>query len=368
MPYLLITLCLSLILSCSDRSDIQIGFIGPITGRSADLGIAGRNGALLAIEQINAAGGVNGRQIQLIINDDEQSAEKGEKIVRQMIDLEVDALLGPMTSGVAVSLMPLVDEAELTMLAVTATSEMISNKNDFTLRTISSTAEHAARHAGHHYSNLEYKKPHIIYDLGNKAYTSSWVTDYSRGFTDAGGEQPETTAFTSGDSIDFDAIAATVLEVQPDLVVFCTNSLDAAAFARAFKLLNPRVQLASSEWSGTERLISLGGKYVEDMIVPQYINREDTSPGYISFLEEYKARFSDQEPGFAGKVAYNGANVLAEALKQQKKGETLRDTIVRIKEFEGLQSMIIIDKNGDSSSDTFLTRIKGGKFSVEERL
>lgn len=357
-----------LLLGCAEKDPYVIGFFGPTSGRSADLGISGRNGAQLAFEQINAAGGINGREIQLIIRDDEQSQERGQAIIREFSEMGVDAVLGPFTSSVTVAVMPLVDEAKLTMLAATATSNAISNKDDFTLRTLSATAEHAARHGAYHFSELGFRNAHVIYDMGNAAYTQSWYGDYSRGFKAAGGDSPQGTAFQTGADVDFNAIASSVLNQSPDLIVLCTNSVDAAAMAKAIRLQNSDVQIATSEWAGTERLISLGGRYVEGVLVPQYLDRQDTRPAYVEFRTAYQTRFSGQEPGFSGKIAYNAAQVLASALAEQKRGELLRDTIIRIGRFDGIQGAIVINEFGDSSSETFISRIENGEFISQAEL
>lgn len=353
---------------CAGSDPYLIGFIGPTSGRSADLGISGRNGAMLAFEQINSQGGVNGREIKLIVRDDEQSAKRGREIIREFESLGVDAVLGPFTSGVAVAIMPLIDEAEMTTMAVTATSDQISGKDDFLLRTVSSTADHAARHGAYHYQQLGFRQVHVIVDEANAAYTQSWFEDYSRGVSMAGGEVPDRTGFTTGASVDFAALASRVLTTEPDLIVLCTNSVDAAALAKAIRLSGAGVQIATSEWAGTERLISLGGDYVEGLIVPQYLNRQDGSDKFQSFRQAYLDRFNQHEPGFSGKIAYNSARVLATALSEQKRGETLKDTILRLRQFEGVQGDILINATGDSRSETFISRIVNGMFVSEAAL
>lgn len=357
-----------LMLGCSDPTPINIGFIGPTSGRSADLGIAGRNGAILAIEQINEQGGIDGRLINLIVRDDEQSAERGSEIIREFEELKVDAILGPFTSNVTLALMPQINNAQITTMAVTVTSDLISGKDDYILRTVSSTADHAARHGAYHYKQLGFRNAHVILDMANEAYTRSWYNDYSRGFTQAGGQNPQETTFSTGNDVNFDAIAEQVLSSNPDLVVFCTNSVDAAALAKAIRLQNDSVQIATSEWAGTERLISLGGQYVENILVPQYLNRQDDSETYQAFRRAYMARFNQQEPGFAGKIAYSGAKVLARAFAEQQSGEELKDTIVRLSRFEGLQGDIVINATGDSRSETFVSRIKNGQFISQVEL
>ena len=357
-----------IVTGCRHSEPYLIGFIGPTSGRSADLGISGRNGAILAFEQVNAEGGIHGRDIKLIVRDDEQSAQRGREIIREFQRMNVDAVLGPFTSSVAVAIMPIVDEAQLTTIAVTTTSNLLSGKDDYLLRTVSSTSDHATRHGAYHYQQLGFRQVHVITDETNAAYTHSWYDDYSHGFTLAGGLAPDKTGFATGNDVDFDALVATVIATNPDLIILCTNSVDAAALAKAIRLAGSDVQIATSEWAGTERLISLGGHYVEGLIVPQYLNRQDPGAAYQAFRQAYLDRFNQQEPGFSGKIAYNSARVLAVALAEQKRGETLKDTIIRLRRFPGIQGDIQFTSTGDSRSETFISRIVDGEFISEAAL
>jgi len=95
-----------LVAGCSAKEPVKIGFIGGMSGRVADLGVAGRNGAVLAIEQKNAAGGINGRKLELLVRDDEQKPEVAGKVVAELLAQKVELIIGPMTSSMAFAILP----------------------------------------------------------------------------------------------------------------------------------------------------------------------------------------------------------------------------------------------------------------------
>ena len=96
------------VIGCSEQKPIKIGFVGGLSGRVADLGIGGRDGALLAVEHWNQNGGVNDRAVQLLVRDDQQNVETARKIVKQLLSEGVVAIIGHMTSSMSVTTVPLV--------------------------------------------------------------------------------------------------------------------------------------------------------------------------------------------------------------------------------------------------------------------
>ena len=109
--------------ACSPPAPIVLGFVGALSGRVADLGVEGRNGVTLAVELRNKAGGVKGRQVELLAEDDQQNPAMARQAVGKLIDLKVDALIGPMTSAMAMVVVPQVNQAQLVMVSPTVTTK-----------------------------------------------------------------------------------------------------------------------------------------------------------------------------------------------------------------------------------------------------
>lgn len=356
-------LLLTALLGCSDSTPLKIGFIGGTSGKVADLGVAGRNGVMLAVEQRNKAGGVNGRPIELLLKDDKQTPSQAKSVTKQLIALEVDAILGPMTSSMAIEVLPIAEQSDTLMMGITVTTNALSGKDDYFLRTLSPTLDHASETAKYLRAKKSAERIAVVYDLKNKSYSESWVSDFSTAFKQLGGDVIQTTSFISNSQVKFADIARDALSGSPEWVVLVVNSVDAALLAKQLRTMNPDIQLATSEWAGTERLIELGGRYVEGTVVPQYFDRDSVNTEYQSFYSAYFDRFG-HSPGFPGLIGFNATNVVLDGLAAKQDDESLKQAILRIGTFSIVPGKVTFDSFGDAKSKTYLTEIIDGQFRL----
>ena len=346
---------------CVPPEPLRLGFLGGLSGRVADLGIAGRNGAMLAVEIRNSSGGVNGRVVELLVEDDKQDPDLARKAVGRLLERKVEAIIGPMTSAMAVATVPLVNEAELVMLSPTVTTTTLTGIDDHFLRVIASTAEYARISSADHFERLGLRRVAVAYDLRNRAYTEGWLADYRHAFESAGGTLNITVPFSSSEETSFADLAGRLLSAKPELVLILANSVDAALLAQQIRKRDGVVRIGTSEWAATERLIELGGKAVEGVMIAQFVDRDSTQPAYVAFRRRYVERFG-QEPGFGGLTAFDAANVVLDALVARQPGQTLKQVILVRGVFSGAQSEIRFDATGDAARETYLTTIRDGSF------
>lgn len=346
---------------CAPPEPLRIGFIGGISGRVADLGISGRNGVAIAIEMRNASGGVNGRRVELVVEDDQQDAQVAKPAIARLIDRKVEAVIGPMTSDVAMACLPAVNEAKVVMLSPTVSTSKLSGIDDYFLRIISPTTEYAHKSADYHFEKQGLRRVAVAYDLRNQAYSESWLSAYRGAFLAHGGEIVTTESYLSGDGVDFARMAETLLRNAPDAVLIIANSVDTAMLAQQVRKIDLKVAIGTSEWAATERLTELGGKAVEGMVIAQFLDRDSQQPAYAAFRKAYIDRFG-LEPGFGGVAAFDAANVTLDALSGKKKGQTLKAAILERRVFPGAQSEIRFDATGDARRETFMTAIRNGTF------
>ena len=144
----LLVLLLGALLSCGKSEPIKVGFVGGLSGRVADLGIGGRNGATIAVEERNAAGGVKGRLVELVVRNDEQDPKVALQAVEELIALPVQAIVGHTTSAMSVTTVGLVTERKMVMVSPTSTADELSQRDDYFFRVVAATRENAARNAG----------------------------------------------------------------------------------------------------------------------------------------------------------------------------------------------------------------------------
>jgi branched-chain amino acid transport system substrate-binding protein len=363
VPRWIVVLLVSVVLlsACTPSEPIRIGFMGGISGRVADLGIGGRNGATLAIELRNKAGGIGGRTVELIAEDDQQDPDVAKRAVSLLIERQVVAIVGPMTSAMAVATVPLVNSAQLMMISPTVTSNALSGLDDHFFRVIAATTEYAHKSANYSFAKQGLRRVSVAFDMRNQAYTESWLQDFRQAYEAAGGVITEALPFNSSDDTRFSELAGRLLQSQPDGVLILANSVDTALLAQQLRKRDAAVLINTSEWAATERRIELGGKAVEGFVISQFLDRDSQQPSYLAFRKAFLDRFG-LEPGFAGLTAFDATNVLLDALVAQTSGKTLKQTILAQRDYAGAQSSIRFDANGDAARATYMTTIRGGAF------
>lgn len=348
--------------ACGDKPPIKVGFLGGMSGRVADLGVAGRNATQLAVETINAQGGIKGRQIELITRDDEQTVDLARRGFIELADAGVVAVIGPMTSAMAAAVLPLADERKLLLLAPTVTANEFGGRDDYFIRVASSTRIYALVSAHHQYNVVGMRQVALISDLRNAAYSTSWAGDFKAAFTQLGGGVRFEHGFESGDDAGLAAIVKTALQTGPDGVVLIANSVDAALLTQQIRQQAGALPIATAEWSATERYIELAGKAADGVSMAQFVDRNSQAPAYLAFRQRYLDRFGD-EPGFAGVAAYDAAMVLMTALAEDTQ-RSPREIILSMRRFAGVQGIIDFDAFGDAVREVFPTLVVDGKYIV----
>lgn len=354
-----------LLSACSDPEPISIGFVGGLSGRVADLGIAGRNGAILAVEEINAAGGINGQHLKLIIRDDEQNSDKVKAEVQGLLEQNVTAIIGPMTSSMTVLAVPLVNDAAVPLISPTATTDSLAGIDDHFFRVISPTLNYATKNARYQYKQLGKRRIAAVYDIRNKAYTKAWLDNFKAEFEKLGGTLVSEVTFASSPNVHFNELAEKLLESKPDGVLILSNSLDAALICQQVKKLDGEMHISTSEWAATERLIELGGAAVEGVLISQFFDRNSKDPAFLEFKKAFRDRFN-QSPGFGSITGYDAVKLLAMALAKNTPGLSLKNKLATIRDFDSAQGRIQMTNTGDADRKSFLTTVRNGQFVVIE--
>lgn len=351
--------------ACRKPEPIRLGFLGGLTGRVADLGVGGRNGAILAVEQRNAAGGVRGHPVELLVRDDEQDNEATRGAVTDLLRRGVEVIVGPMTSSVAMAAVPLVNGSGAILVSPTVTTTALDRLDDHFLRVISHTTDYASKSARYLFTKQGRRRVAAVCEQGNSAYTESWLRDFRQTFEALGGRLTRVDRYRSGPDVSLLEVARELLSGGPDAVLIITNAVDAALLCQQLRKLSPGVRIAMSEWASTERFAELAGAAADGVIVAQFIDRTDRTPRYQAFHRDYLERFG-HEPGFAGLAGYDAATVVLDAFADRRRGETLKAAILRIGRFRCVQQEIAIDRFGDANRRTFVTAVRSGRYETLE--
>ncbi len=352
-------------LSAQKRDLILIGFVGELSGRGADLGISGRDGAILAVEQQNLAGGINGREIRLIIRDDQHDPQIAARVDNELIDEGVVAIIGHMTSAMSIVGVKIANERGVLMVSPTANTNELSGMDDNFFRINASIVELSRQMARNVYESKELCKTFIIYDVNNLAFTSDGMAGYCSEYEALGGQVVGTAEFASGSGVNFTELASKVVAAKPDCLFLLSNAMDTAMVCQQLAKTTFSVQVVTSEWSATNQLLQFGGRAVEELFALSAIDRTCQIPKYLRFIEAFRKRFN-REPGFASCLSYDATRIVLDALAQNDDPATLKSTLLKIRTFQGLQSEIRFDDNGDATRKLFPLTIRDGRFVAKE--
>jgi branched-chain amino acid transport system substrate-binding protein len=348
------------LVGCSKPEPIQIGFVGGLSDRNSDNGQSGQNGVILAVEQFNREGGLNGRTVELVSRDDAQDKAVAAKAASELVEARVEAVIGPFTSGMAAVIVPVTGQAGIFQISPTITSMDFYGKDDNLFRINRTTRDNAQEYAK---VMLGRGQRHIAvaYDLRNKNFTESWLKEFRSAVTATGATLAAEVPYESGADTPFDQVVQTMLRGKPDSLFFISGALDVARLAQQARKLAPTLPIGASEWAATEQLVELGGNVVEGLLIVQNYDHEDQSPRFREFSDAYFKRFQ-RNPGYSSVSAYDAATVVLTALKSRNKGESMKAAALRAGPYKGLQQQIVFDANGDTTRKVFFTEIRGGRY------
>lgn len=355
-------LLLALLTACGKPEPLRVGLLAGLSGSVADLGESGRAGAQLAVEEINQAGGVRGRPLELRTRDDAQDPATARSAVAALAGEGVVAIVGPMTSSMAQAVLPATTEAGLVLLSPTASASSLARQDDALLM-LQSTTRYNARQAADYHARRGLRRVAALYDTRNRVYTQDWITGYREASVARGVRLVQAVPFTSGQEDSYLQAVRQLRSGEIDGLMFVANAVDTVRLLLLARQNGLRQPALGDTWSATEQLLELGGQAVEGMSSIQLFNRELDTPRYQGFLRAYRARFST-EPGFASVAAYDAVQALAQALRQQEDGETLKQALLKAGPYEGLQERWNFDAYGDVQRQTFVTIVRAGRFVV----
>lgn len=353
-----------LLVACTGEPPLRIGVLASLSGRSVATGHDGRNGAMLAVEQHNAAAGGHGRRLELVVQDNGADAASSRQAMQALLDAGVDAVVGPFSSFVAAAALPLAQAARIPLLSPNVTATSLAGQDDQLL-----LMSPNARAASAAYAERLWQRGHRRLALAtsveprNAIYYTGWRDGFRAAFRRLGGEVLPGGDFRSDADPAFGELARELTAGAPDGVLLVCQVVDAARLARQLRRLAPQLPLAAADGAATQALIALGGQAVEGMLVGQPRDMDSAAPAHTAFVQAFRARFG-QEPGYPALMAYEAVTLVAVAQQRRRARESLKDALLGHGPYPGLQQPIGFDANGDAREGLRFAVVREGRFQL----
>ncbi len=297
---------------CNEKSDtIKLGSIGPLSGGVAVYGTEARNAIQLAVDEINANGGViDGKKFELIAEDDEGNPEKSVSAYKKLVTKDgVKLIVGSLTSGCTIAITPLAQAQKVVQIAPAATNPAITDAGDFIFRACYTDPFQGTVGAKFAAENLGTKRAAILYDIGND-YSVGLTENFEKKFTEEGGEIVAKESYQSGDK-DFNAQLTKIKNANPDVVYLPDYYGTVALIAKQLRAQGITCAAVGPDgWDGIAN--GAGTELLNGYYSNHYALDANDEKGQ-KFYAAYKERFGSAPTSFAA-LSYDSVFMLRDAI------------------------------------------------------
>lgn len=363
MPFFIIALSTLVFLSgCSSRNEpIKIGVVGTMSGMNSDLSVSGRRGIELAVSELNKAGGLNGRNLEIIVKDDQNDPNIARTVDQEFISEKIPFVIGHYTSGMMVSSLNYFKDKELLFLSPTVSADSLSGIDDNFIRLIATTKEQAVVLTDMAYKNNNQKFA-VISNSSNQGFNDALYDNFKELLHKHHGEVVWTQTYSSNRELDYTMLAKKLIESEADALLIIADSVDNAEITQQIRKYGCKVQIYSPLWSNTPDLIKKGGTAIEGMLVVGAIDQNNRTQDFMTFKEKYLEKYGDT-PSFSSVYSYEATKVLFKAMKMgpDLRYSTIKNNIIKLKDFQGLEGYFQIDQFGDNVRRYMIFRVINGE-------
>jgi branched-chain amino acid transport system substrate-binding protein len=342
---------------------VKIGVVAPITGNLAEYGKGFDVSTRLAVDKVNAAGGVKGKKIELVLMDSKGDAKESAEIARKFSqDQQILAVIGDFSSTCCMAGAPIYQEAGLVQISPTASHPDFAKMGDFQFGTVGRQDDEGpfmAKYVAKKF--LKAKKVAVIY------INNDWglvTTEYFKKAAQKEGVKiVATEAFFDGEK-DFNALLTKLRQTNPDTLCFMMQYNEAAIICRQIKQMGWNVKIMAAGSLYSEKLIQLGGKDVEGLISESPFIIEKNDKVAIKFANEFTRRAGFQ-PNIHATSAYDTAMLVADAMKRAVKldRKSIRNALKKTKNFKGISGPITFNKEQNDVHRKYrILTIKNGEW------
>ncbi len=340
---------------------ILIGEVGSLTGSEATFGISTRNAIELALKEVNAAGGVKGKKVEVRVYDDQSKPEEAANAATRLINQDkVLLILGEVASTNSLAMARKAQPAEVPMISNASTNPKVTEVGDYIFRVCFIDPFQGYVMAKFARDNLKLNKVAILRDLGAD-YSQGLADVFERKFTEMGGKIVGQETYTKGNT-DFRSQLTAIKRLQPEGIYVPGYYNDVGLIARQASELGINAKLMGGDGWDSEKLFELGGAAVEGSYFSNHYSPDDPNPRIQKFIADYKAAYGAVPDALAA-LGYDAAMVAVDAMKRAPSLDrtAIRDAIAATKNFPGVTGTITLDEKRNATKPAVVLEVGKGK-------
>lgn len=350
-----------------DTGPIKVGHYASLTGKDAAFGVATGKGVRLAIEEINAKGGVLGRKLEYLVEDIQSKQGESATAVKKLISRDkVAVVIGANSSANSLEAAPICQNAKIPMMAISSTNPAVTEKGDHIFRICFIDPFQGAVLAKFAYTTLKARRVALLTSV-NSPYSVGLSGVLKERFTALGGAIVAEQKHAEGDK-DFRAQLTAIRAAKPDVIAATGFYSEAALICKQARTLGLDIPIIGGDGWEAPQLAELGGKAVENTYYCTYFSADNDSPEVQAFVQRYKARWNGESPEGVSALGYDAMLLIADAMKRTNTpgGPKLRDAIATTRDFTGITGKTAFDDKRNSEKTAVMITTKNGKPSFFE--
>jgi branched-chain amino acid transport system substrate-binding protein len=349
--------------SCAKQSEtIRIGEYASLTGKEATFGQASHKGTLLAVEEINASGGVLGKRLELITEDNQSKGGESATIVKKLISRDkVIAVIGEVASSRTLEAAPICQHAKIPMISPSSTAQEVTAKGDYIFRVCFIDPFQGTVMAKFAKESLNLRKVALLTSVSS-AYSVGLAKYFKERFAADGGAVALEQRYTEGDK-DFRAQLTAIKAANVDGLFIPGYYSEAALICRQARDLGLNIPIFGADGWESPELVAIGGGAVEGTHFVTHYSPENKDPFVVDFNERFRKRWGNTSDTLTG-LGYDAVMMLADGLKRAgtTDGAKLRDALAATKNFKGVTGNITLDAQRNPTKTAVVLVVKDGKF------
>ncbi len=365
LPLLALLSCLA----CADKArgpePLVLGEVGSLSGAEAAFGLSTRDGIALAVDEVNADGGVRGRPVVLRVYDSQSRPEEAAAAARRLVSQDkVLAILGEASSSASLAMAPVAQAAKVPMVSPTSTNPKVTAVGDYIFRACFLDEAQGGAMARYARMTLGLEQVAILTEV-TSAYSEGLTEVFIRRFEALGGKVVARAAYSKGDT-DFRAQLTKVKAAHPAGLYLPGYYQDVAAIAEQALELGVGARLLGSDGWSAPRLLELAPKALEGAVMTDSYAADDPAPASKAFIERFTARFGRPPNGNAA-LGYDAARLVMDAAARAATldGPGVRDALAATRDFPGAAGTLTFDERRNPVKQVVLVGIEKGAFRFQ---
>jgi branched-chain amino acid transport system substrate-binding protein len=355
--------------SCTRQSEsIKIGEFASLTGKEATYGQASHKGTILAIEEINAAGGILGQKLELITEDDQSKSGEAATVVKKLISRDkVVAVIGEVASSRSLEAAPICQNARIPMISPSSTAPEVTAMGDYIFRVCFIDPFQGTVMAKFARGTLKLRTVALLTSVSSP-YSVGLARYFKERFAADGGTVVLEQRYSEGDK-DFRAQLTAIRAAGVDGLFIPGYYTEAALICRQARELGLSIPIFGGDGWESPELVNIGGKAVEGAHFVTHYSPENSDPFVADFNQRFRKRWGNVSDTLTG-LGYDAVMMLADAIKRAGTTERtkLRDALAATKNFKGVTGTITLDAQRNPTKSAVILVVKDGRFQFVESI